>query len=171
MNPTPERLRQLEDEKLIDLARNNRSYGFTAETRNTALRILKERGLDIDHLKRTGALTNHAFVRAEAVYFTFMRNSRFALWCYFVAVACLISEGTLDTSSGTLGVIAVLFYLACITFILLAFVGQNEFYTVIGKPELADGLWSYILVGVPLYFMIFRYIRAQMREAMQMVQS
>ena len=86
------RLQSLESGKLMDVVKNYRQYGYDEATRDTAIAILGERGIDREHLQRTGNLTNNAYDLAKAYLAAFNRSSgiAFVLYLLFLVTNILV---------------------------------------------------------------------------------
>ncbi len=68
MTSTIARLKSMENNKLIDVVRNYRQYGYSDELRNGALAILKSREIDELELKLTGNFQNLTYDQALISY-------------------------------------------------------------------------------------------------------
>ena len=55
------KLLNLNDKKLIDVVKNYRQYGYDEELRNTAIELLKERGITKKQLEFTGDFENRTY--------------------------------------------------------------------------------------------------------------
>ena len=73
-----ERLNKLDTEKLIEVVKNYRQYGYTAEVRNYALSLLEKQGIDRSDLQLTGNFENKAFNLASDSYDAYNKNSKIA---------------------------------------------------------------------------------------------
>ncbi|SNR60289.1 hypothetical protein SAMN06265371_106186 [Lutibacter agarilyticus] len=71
-----ERLKSFDSEKLIDIVKNYRQYGYDENLRNDTLEILKKRGIDKEQLILTGNYKNQNYDSAKDIYESFNRNSK-----------------------------------------------------------------------------------------------
>lgn len=135
-------LKRMDNDKLLDVVKNYRRYGYDEETRDTAILILEERGWSSEELKMFGYLDNWNYDEAERQYNAYCRNSK-------IGFAILILS---------LGMLFIFYFI----FMYLAFLNQQKFYKALGKEDEsnmnADMFWS-----VMLYF----HLRNRMREQLK----
>lgn len=136
-----EALRRMDNDKLLDIVKNYRQYGYEEELRNEAISLLGERGWSEEELQMFGHLHNYDYDTALSSYNSFRRNVKLG---YAIAIVSL----------GTLSLISIIcFY--------LAYRNQAEFYRALGKEDESD-LFTDIL-GVLSYF----HKRNRMKEQLQ----
>ena len=167
-----ERLEHLDSSKLIDVARNYRQYGYAPELRDRAMALLKERGHDVEHLGATGAFANHAFDRAQELYADFRRHTVSALVSYGLSLGLFIAS-VISLEAPADSIVAVARWIAqaaCLVFLIRAYMSQSAFYRSIGKDDEAESPWVYILLGIPLYILLFFWSRGRMKEEMALIQ-
>lgn len=136
-----EALRRMDNDKLLDVVKNYRQYGYNEELRNEAITLLHERGWSEEELKMFGHLDNFDYDTALESYNAFRRNVKLA---YAIV---LVSLGTLSPIS--------------IVFFYLAYRNQTEFYRALGKED--ESFLFTDAVGVLFYF----HKRNRMREQLQ----
>lgn len=56
-----EKLKGLNDLKLIEAVKNYEQYGYSESLRNNAIAILESRGITVEELKATGNFENHEY--------------------------------------------------------------------------------------------------------------
>jgi hypothetical protein len=163
-----ESLKRLDNNKLIDVVKNYRQYGYTDEMRTMAISILEERGVSKEELQLTGNFENHTYDVAEELYNSFNRNSKIAFIQYIVLI--LTDILLLVRGSEMFELITMLLFIAaCIfyfTFLLKSFLNQSQFYQTIGQEYGSGGAFLYLFAGLPFYFMMYFYFRNQMKEKM-----
>ena len=94
-------LNKFDNDKLIDVVKNYKRYGYDDELRDYAINLLGERGWNREDLQQFGYLTNHDYDEAEKQYKAYKRNS-------------LIGICTLIFSGGILAVVYLIFLImAC----------------------------------------------------------
>jgi hypothetical protein len=86
-----DRLTKLETDKLIDISKNYKQYGYDNETRNYVLNLLKERNVSIEDLRLTGNIGNNNYEQAVQLFDTFKRNSTSAFFFYLVILLFKLS--------------------------------------------------------------------------------
>src|SRR6185503_7360433 len=84
MDDKKESFRKFSNSRLIDIVRNARQFGYDDNIRNSALEVLKERGISQEDLQLTGNLTNDKFDSVEYLYKSYNTNSRIAFIIYGV---------------------------------------------------------------------------------------
>ncbi len=169
-----ERLKRMENKKLIDVVKNYRQYGYSDELKNEALIILKSRGIDEFELRLTGNFQNSTYDRAFGLYDSFRRNSRiaFGLYLYLIFGNILLTLLFLNWSHADLflSITNVMVLLGYLFFLLKSFMDQSNFYKALGKSFGADGAIIFFLIGMPLYIFMYFYFRKQMKEQMATIQ-
>jgi hypothetical protein len=63
-----DRLKNLDSDKLIDVVKNYRQYGYEEDLRTEAITILEERGISKEQLQLTGNFENKKYDNAEDLY-------------------------------------------------------------------------------------------------------
>lgn len=58
---------------------------------------------------------------------------------------------------------------AALVFVVRSYLLQASFYTTIGKKGEEESPLAYILLGIPLYIVLFFWSRARMREEMVLI--
>ena len=61
-------LNKFDNDKLIDVVKNYKRYGYDDELRDYAINLLGERGWNREDLQQFGYLTNHDYDEAEKQY-------------------------------------------------------------------------------------------------------
>ena len=82
MSDKIEILKTLSDNKLIDIVKNFKQYGYDENIRTNAISILEEKGININDLKLTGNFENQKFNDANSYYNSFFKNSKIAFMFY-----------------------------------------------------------------------------------------
>ena len=68
-------LNKFDNDKLIDIVKNYKRYGYNDALRNYVINLLEERGWSREDLQRFGYLTNNNYDEAEKQYKAYKRNS------------------------------------------------------------------------------------------------
>jgi hypothetical protein len=168
-----EKLIVLNDTKLIDVVKNYRQYGYDESIRNSALTILKSRGIDEDYLKLTGNFSNHNYDRALDIASSYSNNSKTAFLLYlsvFVMSYFTFIAGEFSESFGWIFLI-----LTFSTFILFnvyfmkSMFNHVQFYKSVGKELGVGDIIIYLFIGLPLYFFLHFYYKKQMKEEIKLI--
>lgn len=173
MHDKSEKLKSLDNEKLIDVVKNYKQYRYDDELRNTAIEILEERGIDKEQLKLTGNLENKEYNTAADLYNAFGRSSKAAFTFYILIFITKIMVSIVSGDSSTLlTTIVVLFWSSLIlycTLLIKSFIVQSRFLKIIGKEYSSAAFMIYFLLGMPLYIIMYFYFRRQMSEEMKLI--
>lgn len=166
-----ERLKKLDNNKLIDAVKNYRQYGYDDALRDAAIAILEERGVSKEELKMMGGFENKTYNHADHLFKSFLRKSRIAFVLYLALFATrtlllLLPDDALWFAPVALIVTIVAFPLYFI-FLISSFINQNQFYKVVGENYGAEGGVLYLFLGMPLYMFMYFYFRNQMRAKMK----
>lgn len=68
-------LNKFDNDKLIDIVKNYKRYGYNDALRNYVINLLGERGWSREDLQQFGYLTNNNYDEAEKQYKAYKRNS------------------------------------------------------------------------------------------------
>lgn len=68
-------LNKFDNDKLIDVVKNYKRYGYDDELRDYAIYLLEKRGWSREDLQQFGYLTNYDYDEAEKQYKAYSRNS------------------------------------------------------------------------------------------------
>ena len=169
--PSKEKLKSLSNDKLMDAVKNYRQYGYESATRDLCLSILYERGYNNELLEKSGNLRNNNYQSAQDIFNSFNKNSKLAI----LMLATFIITYTLFTLYISITVSNLLIILiVClgifgiyIFFLVRSFIDQNQFYKIIGKGDVSESVWVFLLIGVLFYTFYYFYLRKQMKEQMQ----
>lgn len=66
-----ERLKKLDTDKLIDVVKNYRQYGYDENLRNSAISLMENRRITKEQLKLTGNFVNRTYAFADELYKSF----------------------------------------------------------------------------------------------------
>lgn len=136
-----QRLKRLDNDKLIDVVKNHKRYGYDNETREAAIAVLKERGYTMEELEMFGFLENKDYNDAETHYNAYRRNSK-------IGIAVLLLSG---------GILAPVYLI----FTAIAYNNQNRFYKALGRTN--NNTFIADIFAVMIYF----HLRNKMKEELQ----
>lgn len=163
-----ERLNNLNNEKLIDVVKNYRQYGYTNELRKSAISILEERGIHKEQLQLTGKFENTTYNKAKEIYTSFHRNSKITFTFYTILLVLNILAPILLTNiEYPLTIITVLGWTSIILyfiFLLKSFINHHQFYKLIDKNSETESIFIYVFLGMPFYIFMHFYFRKKMKE-------
>lgn len=166
-----ERLKKLDDSKLIDVVKNYRQYGYDDELRATAILILNERGITKEELQLKGDFENKTYDFAQELFSSFSKNSKTSFILYVIILLTNILAPIIISKSETLGlftwVLNWVSLLGYFIFLIKSFMNQNQFYKAINKDYGTEGALLYLFLGMPFYIFMYFYFRNQMKEKMK----
>lgn len=168
-----DKLGSLDNEKLIDVVKNFRQYGYDDNIRNAAIEILEDRGIDKEQLKLTGNFENQTYNSAKLFYDAFKRNSRITIIFYTLVYISAIFLHVLNLDSEPVTVIALaidlILVLSYFLFFIKSFNNQIDFFRIIGKYPGFSSAVIYFLLGVPFYVFLYFYYRNRMKEELKLI--
>lgn len=171
MTDKHERLLKLDNDKLIDVVKNYRQYGYDDQLRETAISILADRGISKEQLQITGSFENKTYDYANDLSASFLKNSKIAFVMYLVLFSSRILIQIIpDDSVGlawTLLIATILSFILYFVFLIMSFMNQNQFYKAIGQDYGTEGALLYLFLGMPFYMFMYFYFRNQMKEKMK----
>ncbi|MEZ4790305.1 MAG: hypothetical protein R2811_09840 [Flavobacteriales bacterium] len=171
MNDQRERLQKLDKDKLIDVVKNYRQYGYDEQIRQSAIDILAERGITKEHLQITGGFENRTYDYAKDLFDSFLRNSLIAFVMFLILFTSRVAIRIVPVESAgvavTLLIVTVLALILYFIFLIMSFMNQNQFYKAIGQDYGTEGALLYLFLGMPLYMFMYFYFRNQMKEKMK----
>jgi len=173
MTDKHERLLKLDNDKLIDVVKNYRQYGFDDQVRETAINILSDRGITQEQLQITGSFENKTYDYANDIFASFLMNSKIAFVMYLLLFfSRLLIPLLSDDSVGlawTLLISTILSFILYFVFLTMSFMNQNQFYKAIGQDYGTEGALLYLFLGMPFYMFMYFYFRNQMKDKMKEV--
>lgn len=167
------RLQAYQSEKLIDIVKNYRQYGYEEDIRNAALKILESRGVSLEDLELRGDLNNKTYDEAKSYYDQFEMFSKKAfllygisllVWIAMPVVARLDEMAEIFFMIGLLGLIG-----GYLLLLIKSFISQFKYYKVIGKAESQLNAGLYFTVGMVFYIVMFFIFRKQMKDDINLI--
>ena len=147
-------LKRFDNDKLIDVVKNYKRYGYDDEIRDYAINLLKERGWSVEDLKTFGYWENSDYEEALIQYKAYCRNSLIAV-CVLVLSLCMLVPIYLVLSLCML----VPIYLV---FVFMAYRNVCKFYQALGRKE--EAVFSFDLCW---HVLLFFYLKEKMKEELK----
>ena len=171
MDDKKESFRKFSDNRLIEIVRNARQFGYDDNIRNCALEVLKERGISQEDLQLTGNLTNDKFDSVEYLYKSYNTNSRIAFIIYGILLLLNLIKlfGPVHLAA-LFSLPSLILFIVYFVFFIMSFFNHLNFYKSIGKEMGVGDQIMYFLIGMPFYFFMHFFYKSQMKEEMKMVQ-
>ena len=171
MTDQRERLQKFDNDKLIEVVKNYRQYGYDERLRQSAIDILAERGITKEHLQIAGGLENRTYDYAKDLFDSFLRNSLIAFVMFLILFSSRVAIRIVPVDSEglalTILIVTVLSFVLYFIFLIMSFMNQNQFYKAIGQDYGTEGALLYLLLGMPIYMFMYFYFRNQMMEKMK----
>jgi hypothetical protein len=159
--PEDTSLYALDNAQLLKLVKKHKWLGITEEVREKAKRILTQRGLDENILRRLGYLGNDPFNEALQYYLAFKRHSRMAFLSYAVFIAFIIASYLVEPNWMISAFLLGLFGLLA-GFVTVSMMNQFRFYRLLGKTHSEGSPLVFFFLGMPLYFLMYFRFKQQM---------
>jgi len=166
-----ERLKKYDTDKLLDVVKNHKQYGYSAEVRDYALLLLKEKGVSQEDVELTGNMENSNYELASRLYASFENNSKIAFISYSCFFASRITSRIIfhnEAPPVLLLIVSVLLLVTYLVFLAKSFLDQAAFYKTTGEQG-ESGPLIYFLIGMPFYIIMYFVFRSQMREKMKLI--
>ena len=168
-----EKLLSFDNDKLIDVVKNYKQYGYNSELRNKAISILEQRGISKEQLQLTGNFENQTLIESEMVYKLYRRHSRTAFLFYLLAISLglfiPILKAEVRTTTISLSLASLLSLLLYIIYLAKSFIAHNKFRKLTGNNREAEIALQYAFIGMPFYFIMYFYFRQRMKEEMKLI--
>jgi hypothetical protein len=165
-------VKKMDNSKLIDIVKNYKRYGYDVSLKDTALQILKERGIDDEMLRLTGNLTDQKYESAQDIYKSFNKSSKTSFIFYgllfLTAFKPLLTINSYSFSIFIL-IYIIICYITCLIFILKSLISYSDFYKAIGKHLGVGTYLVFIISGLFAYFFVYFYYKKEMKEDMKMI--
>jgi lipopolysaccharide export system permease protein len=159
---------RFENDKLIDLVKNNRHYGLSITHKTNALQLLEQRGITELELKLSGNLSNESFESGVRHMQDYHENATLANYAHLTLLifgigGLILNNNGLPTVGKilvTIGIFSVLLFLVLFTKVLK---NQSEFYKILKKKFMTHNV-VFIILALPLFFLYRLYFNKKMNE-------
>ena len=168
-----ERLKNMPTSKLIDVVKNAKQYGYDETIISEAMNLLKERGISEEELRLQGNLSNHKYETTKDISKSYIKNSRIAFGIYILTLVLYVYRFSLETNSSSLFWFLVFTNIGLtilyIIFLILSLLNHSNFYKSLDKELGIGDELVYVVLGMPFYFIVYFYYKAQMKEELQRI--
>lgn len=134
-------MKRMDNDKLTDIVKNYKYYGYDDEIRNAAINLLCERGWTISELQLFGYLSSPDYDEAVRQYEAYCRNSKIGI--------CLLIF--------SVGILSLVYLI----FIFLAYRNVSKFYRALARDN--DTFSSFNAIGIITYF----HLKERMKEELK----
>ena len=171
-NDTSE-LNTFEDSKLINIVKNFRQYKHSLNYKQTALSVLKTRGISELELKMSGELSNQNYESAAQHYIDFKENSKLGLALNLLMIFLGLGGAILNNNefSGTGKLLTVVAILSLLFFMIVyqkTISKQSEFYRLLDIKFFKKS-FIFILLGIALFYFYRIYFIKKMEEDLKKI--
>ena len=158
------------DNRLIEIVKNAKQFGYDDKIRNVALQVLKERGITEEDLRLTGNLTNYKYDYTRTLYSSYVINSRIAFVSYsaLAILETIASFHLVDIDQ--FGLFPLLLLIVFFISLIRSFFDHINFYKSLGKELGWGDQIIFFIIGMPFYIFMYFFYKSQMKEEMRMVQ-
>ncbi len=163
------RLQALDSNKLIDIVRNYRQYGYSDDVRSFALSLLEAQGITREDLHLTGNLENRRFDRVSEILDVYKRQSNIAFVFYGLFLVFWFVSTYLTSVSNVVNLGGWICLIAYFIYLFKSFQSQSEFYKLTGEEYGSEGALVYVFLGMPFYIFMYFVFHNQMKERLKMV--
>lgn len=166
-----DRLKKLDNDKLMDVVKNYRQYGYDNHLRETAIHILEARGISKEQLQLAGSFDNKTYDHANDLFSSFRKNSKVAFVMYLILLIGRVMVPLVPDDSEVLAIailiVTIISFTIYLIFLILSFVNQNQFYKAIGQDDGGEGALLYFFIGLPFYLFLYFYFFNQMKDKLK----
>jgi len=166
-----ELIKKMDSSKLIDIVKNYKRYGYEERLKDSALQILKDRGIDEETLRLTGNLSDYKFESVNEIYKSFIKSSKIA-FLFYGLIFLFTFTLTSITSYSFLIILTIVYFIcliSCLTFIVKSLICYHDFSKAVGKHLGSGTFIAYVLLGIFFYFFMYFYYKKEMKEDMKMI--
>ena len=170
-------LAQMDTERLIDVVKNYRQYEHSINYRNHALELLEEQGISEMELKLQGNFENYTYAESQKAFSSYSNYAKYAFISYAFAVVLYAAHTVFRIygialsealSKGLLIASYVVFGLFAINLV-RSIISYYNVYKALNKKPNADILFLFLLLGLPLYFILYFFLKKKIKEDMQLL--
>ncbi len=157
-------LSKYDNNKLEDISRNYKQYGYNEEYKIVSLKILSDRGISIEELQLLGKLDNAAYNEANECYKNFNEYSIVAIALIIISliiniVVKIVSRNPSLEIEVMLIVFNIMTNISYFVMFIMAFVNHNKLYKLLGEKTEKPSIVVFLLLGLPFYILGYFYYR------------
>ena len=173
INNIKERLSNFDNNKLMDVVKNYKQYGYNDEIRDYAIEMLEKNGISKNDLVLTGNFKNKDYDYANSLYYSFLKHSKIAFIFYIISFLIKISSKLFTIKLELINnIIIVMFFCALIVYLIFlvrSFIIQSDFYKITSDEYGASGAMLYLFLGMPFYLVMYFIFKNQMKEQLPQI--
>lgn len=164
-----DKLKGMNEAKLVDIAKNYQRYGYDENIKNQALELLEKRGFNTEDIKLMGQEKTINFELAKSQLRLFNRNSILAFIFYIIAVIVSIYFLTEAYNELMESLVKLGLYGIYLSFMIWSVVNLKNYYEIVRKDDYSMDMLIYTFFGIPFYALAFIYTRSKMKEELDRI--
>ena len=152
------RIKNLDNPKLIDVVKNYQRYNYPVEFRDEALKTLRQRGIHEDALKISGNLENVKYDEARRIYDKINLYNNLAFATYILSIFVYFS--------GNAG-FGILLSAVFLILMLLVYSSRSDFFKIIKESDRDFSMAIFLFIGIPMYFLVYFLTKRDLKEKLE----
>ncbi|MBO7507160.1 MAG: hypothetical protein J6T67_07235 [Paludibacteraceae bacterium] len=162
-----DKISSLSVNKLEDIVKNYRQYGYSEEIRNYCIELLTERGVSVETPKNQGFLVNHTYEKAVALLNKYDKFSIITIVLYLATYVILpIVSAYIDINLSWLQIISFILF---VIFMYTAYNKLSEFFQMADPDESKSYFFNFIILGLIFFVFVYYVYRSKMAESINMI--
>ncbi|WP_290683139.1 LptF/LptG family permease [Kordia sp.] len=164
----------LSDPQLMDVVKNYRQYNYSEGERSLAINLLEDRGISQRRLKVLGFFENKKYNNAKEAQDTFKKNSKKAFFYYIPTIIIGLALPILNNNIEmpiwifiSLLIISILCSLVYMYYFIKSLFNYQSIHDALNEKLSGGSILGLILIGIPLYFLIYFYTLQNTKEKMK----
>lgn len=164
----------LSDPQLMDVVKNYRQYNYSEGERSLAINLLEDRGISQRRLKVLGFFENKKYNNAKEAQDTFKKNSKKAFFYYIPTIIIGLALPILNNNIEmpiwifiSLLIISILCSLVYTYYFIKSLFNYQSIHDALNEKLSGGSILGLILIGIPLYFLIYFYTLQNTKEKMK----
>ena len=161
---TASKLKAMSDEKLMDVCRNGQFYGYSEEITNLAAQLLEDRGIQLSDVAIGTTNRSNQILDAIEIKKSYAQLSIAALTAYGIMISLNFLDSFAEQNPIIYLGIYLLSFLGFVGLLIGSVVRLTQFFKAIDKPDSTTEVILYLVVGLPLYIIVFFYFHQRMNS-------
>ena len=152
------KIKNLDNPKLIDVVKNYQRYNYPVEFRDEALKILRQRGINENALKISGNLENAKYDDARKIYDKINLYNNLAFAAYILSIFVYFSGNA---------AFGLLFSVIFLILMMLVYSNRNDFFKAIKETDRDFSMAIFLFIGIPMYFLVYFLTKRDLKEKLE----
>jgi len=172
-----EALAAMDTHQLIDVVKNYRQYEYSNEYRDQALKLVAEQGTSEMELKLQGNFENYAYTQSQASLKSYSKYAKYAFISYILTIliystSTILKIYEIQLTAGFSSAILIFYYAVLGVFVVnlaRSIASYYRIYKNLNKTLSTDVVFVVLLIGLPLYFILYFFLKKKVKEDMQLL--